>query len=293
MVETVGSRGGALPPDRAQGFAGAGARRLARWETVLRREIAAERDRWFLWLPVAFGVGIAIYFGLPLEPEPWIGPLGLGLALAFGLLGRRRSGPVIAAVALGAAAAGFTAAQVRTDSVAAPVLEKRMRPVEIVAQVRDAPPNLAGSRVVLQFPRIDTRPADATPARIRVRLTKGETAEIDPGDWIRLRAILRPPPRPAAPGAFDFGRRAYFQRIGAVGFAVGRVTRLDGPPDGLAPPGGLMDGVSEAWHLAWSRLRQAVAGRVVAALPGAEGGLAAALMTGESRGNIRLSISIG
>ena len=31
-----------------------------------------ERERWFLWLPVLFAVGIGIYFYLPAEPSKWI-----------------------------------------------------------------------------------------------------------------------------------------------------------------------------------------------------------------------------
>ena len=32
------------------------------------RRLEAEQDRWFLWLPVLFGAGIALYFALPAEP---------------------------------------------------------------------------------------------------------------------------------------------------------------------------------------------------------------------------------
>ena len=41
------------------------------------------------------------------------------------------------------------------------------------------------------------------------------------GDRVRVRAIMRPPPRPVAPGGYDFQRDAYFKQIGAVGFAIG------------------------------------------------------------------------
>ena len=39
--------------------------------SALPAAIAAERDRWVLWLPVGFGLGIAAYFSLPAEPETW------------------------------------------------------------------------------------------------------------------------------------------------------------------------------------------------------------------------------
>jgi competence protein ComEC len=38
------------------------------------RQLDAEQGRWMLWLPVAMGLGIAIYFELPSEPALWLGP---------------------------------------------------------------------------------------------------------------------------------------------------------------------------------------------------------------------------
>src|SRR3977135_3374137 len=35
---------------------------------LLTRNLEAEQERWFLWLPVMFGAGIALYFLLPAEP---------------------------------------------------------------------------------------------------------------------------------------------------------------------------------------------------------------------------------
>jgi competence protein ComEC len=43
----------------------------------------AERSRWMLWLPVALGLGIAIYFELPSEPALWLGPALAAAALAL------------------------------------------------------------------------------------------------------------------------------------------------------------------------------------------------------------------
>ena len=43
-----------------------------------------------------------------------------------------------------------------------------------------------------------------------------------PGQWVHLTAVLMPPPGPAAPGGYDFGLAAFYERIGAVGYAYGR-----------------------------------------------------------------------
>ena len=88
-----------------------------------------------------------------------------------------------------------------------------------------------------------------------------------------------PPPRPAAPGAFDFARFAYFQGLGAVGFALGDARRIapsgqDGPPnESIDAPSGSME-----------RLRYAIAERIRAALTGERGAVAVALITGFREG---------
>ena len=43
-------------------------------------QLEAERGRWMLWLPVAMGLGIAVYFELPVEPALWLGPAMAGAA---------------------------------------------------------------------------------------------------------------------------------------------------------------------------------------------------------------------
>src|SRR5512145_2834983 len=54
---------------------------------AIARNLEAEQERWFLWLPVMFGVGIALYFSLPDEPWIWAAllPVPAALALRFGL----------------------------------------------------------------------------------------------------------------------------------------------------------------------------------------------------------------
>ena len=83
-------------------------------------------------------------------------------------------------------------------------------------------------------------------------------------------ASLRPPPAPAEPGAWDFGRQAWFQRIGAVGFIYGAPTPMI-PPDGEA--GGLLSWLSQIRH--W------VSARILAHTSPSAGPFAAALLTGD------------
>ena len=49
-----------------------------------QKPFSEERDRWVLWLPVLFGIGISIYFELKIEPPLWMGPLAVVMVALTG-----------------------------------------------------------------------------------------------------------------------------------------------------------------------------------------------------------------
>ena len=235
------------------------------------RQLREERPRWFLWLPVAQGFGIALYFSLPFEPPVWLG-VALALPPLAALAWRRSSAgevapyeaPLLAGLAV--LAIGFAAAQLRTVQVEAPALA-RQGVYEVEGRVLFVEERTRGRRLLIGEPRLAGVPAGATPARVRVKVRTAEP-ELRPGDVVRLRAMLLPPSGPSQPGGFDYARQAYFERLGAVGYAFGAPER----PAAGAPVGGA--------DLALARLRQAVTERITAVVPGPAGAVAAALLTG-------------
>jgi len=239
--------------------------------------LVAERDRWALWLPVAFATGIGIYFALAVEPPLWLGLGGVLAALSFALVFRRMSsGPALGFLLL-ALAGGVLAAQMRSAWVEAPVLAKRIGPVWVSGEIEVLEPRAKGVRITLGQPQIARLDPSKTPARVRI-VVLAAGPDLQPGDWVRLRAVLRPPPGPSAPGAFDFARQAYFARLGAVGFAYGGVRPDQRPDDARRIP---VLAPLKAWSTAWAGLRARLARRIMTALPGPAGAVAAALMTGE------------
>ena len=251
------------------------------WPAGLVGLLDAERERWALWLPVGFGIGVTGYFGLSAEPPWWpgvavltgiIGAAGLA-ALAIPL---RRGACLVGALVLGVPVCGFVVAQARTAWVAAPMLERKIGPVALRGQVVGIERLPKGLRLLLEHPLIAGLDPDRTPARVRLRLSARQGAAAEIGAWVELRAVLRPPSPPVAPGAFDFQRHAYFQRLGGVGFAVTVARRT-------APPGEVQASVFAPWRLALAGLRIEIADRIRAALDGPAGAVAAALMTGDRR----------
>src|SRR5690606_20507011 len=91
--------------------------------------------------------------------------------------------------------------------------------------------------------------------------------EPSPGMVVILTASLSPPAMPAAPGAFDFRRIAWFQQVGALGYTRSPALMLE-------PPAGV-------WL---ARLRHDLARGIHAHLPGDAGGFAAAILAGDESG---------
>ena len=253
------------------------AARLVSFLRSLAAEPLAQLDHWLLWRPVAFGLGAAIYFALPFEPAPVVfygAGAGAGLCLvAVGFLRAWRAPFVLAALAV-FTLGGFCAGAIRTWLVDAPVVPANLGMTRIEGEVIDVrSANENRQRLLIHPFSIDRLgPAD-TPARVRVVLRSGEVAS--PGDRVSVSAILDPPPGPASPGAYDFAREAFFERIGAVGLALT-------PPQGIdARPLGGLEGAEAAinrWR--WDMARRLQADLTRFAGPGRAGtGLAVAMAT--------------
>lgn len=84
---------------------------------AFRARLEAEQDRWFLWLPVAFALGIALYIKLPFEPDltQILAPVVVAAILRW--ISRHRFLPLLAANVVLVAAMGFAAARLRSEIV--------------------------------------------------------------------------------------------------------------------------------------------------------------------------------
>jgi competence protein ComEC len=238
--------------------------------------LIAERSRWALWIPAGLGLGIATYFSLPEEPPLWTGPAVLAVVAAAGLglagpPARPRRGLRMAALGLAILAGGFTAAQVRTALVEAPMLPGKIGPTTVSGRVERAEARAGSTRITISQVEIAGLSQRSIPERVQLRL-RGEQPPLHPGQRVRVRAELMPPAPPATPGAFDYQRQSFFDRRGAVGFAYGRVTVI---------PAREGEGRGQV-GLAVAQARQRIGERVRAQVPGPRGTVAAALITGET-----------
>lgn len=242
------------------------------FRAAVREEI--ERGRGLIWAAFVFAGGIAVYFALPAEPMA-LATAGAALAAWLAFLvqaGRGREATPLLVVAL--LVSGMAAGAMRTAFVAAPVLD-RARSATITGLVESVEHRENGLRLVLRLREMSGVRQDRMPARARIALRGQDTPVPATGDTVRLRARLMPPASAVMPGGYDFSFRAYFDGIGASGFAFGGIQRVDA---GMVP-----------WDLRLSagieRLRSGIAGRIRAALGDTTAAaLAVALITGDRSG---------
>ena len=241
----------------------------------LLEALEAEQERWFLWVPVFLGAGIATYFQLGAEPPLLLALAPLPVAIVLSMLWRQGSWAVIVTGALLAATLGFALAKVRTDFVRAPVLERQFGFADVRGFVELVEPRpTRGQRITLRLVSFTGLAKDKMPYRIRVR-TMSAIAGLKPGDGLRLKATLGPPGIPALPGDYDFARAAWFNSMGGIGYTFAKPV-LD--PELGEPP---------LWLKFWAgieRIRLFIGLRIGAALPGETGQIAMGLITGERGG---------
>ncbi|MEM1314337.1 MAG: ComEC/Rec2 family competence protein [Pseudomonadota bacterium] len=244
-----------------------------RWTHLLARE----RRRLPLWAPVLIGLGVWVFFSLHVEPSAWwiAAAMAAPASVLAGMSVRGIRRVPLPLVAAALALSGFSAAAVRTAMVAGPVAPPGMDGT-VEGRVADiSRTSTDRRRVLIADPVIFGMAREETPRRVRVTLLEGDFARtIAVGDRISVFARLNPPAEPVEPGGFDFRRHAWFDGLGAIGYATGPAVAASLPPE------------AETWAGRVARWRGALADGIREAAPGPQGAFAAAILVG-SRAEIR------
>ena len=234
---------------------------------ILDQLLQVQRGHLLAWGPVFLGLGIGVYFALPVEPGiaayGGVAVLG-GAAVLFAFLPH---GLGLLARAILITCLGVLVAGLRSHAVEAPVLGFRYygpvegRLVEIDRSGRDL------LRLTLADVRLKNVPIERTPVHVRISvLADSDLPEI--GAQVATTAHLMPPQGPVEPGGFDFRRHAWFAQLGASGYS--RVAVLT-----LAPA------VAESGI---SHIRSKITSCLHHRLPGEVGAIVDAITTGDRSG---------
>lgn len=184
--------------------------------------LESQKDRFFLWTPVFFALGIAFYFSLPLEP-PWnISMIFAGGFVLIWLLSFLTERLLIrflcwAFVLVGA---GFCMAQFRTYLVDAPSLSRPMPPTCVAGIVEEVKDTEYGKKIFVKIHSIEGLPKERLPKKIQLVMRLKTDELLMAGDFVRLKAKLLPITGPVIPGGLDFRRKAFFRQIGATGYVL-------------------------------------------------------------------------
>ena len=234
---------------------------------AIGRWLLAERDQLPLWIVVAFGSGIALWFVLP-GGNGQAAVIALALGGALMVLARAGSWSAmelgarclfvgLLMIAAGCAHMAWRAERVAADPLAAPWFGTLTGRIE----TRETIP-------ARQMVRLVVRPAAALglPDRVRVNLALDQDeGRIRPGAIISGRARLMPPAQAALPGGYSFAQRAWFEGLGATGSLLERPQILRPGRNGTA----LDD------------MRARLSAHIQASVSGGAGGIAATLATGD------------
>ena len=244
------------------------------------------------WLAIAFGVGTVLFFAADQEPSPWAAAGALAAACGVAFVARRHAILFPLAVAVAAVAGGFAAGVIKRAWVAHPVLQVATSNVTIEGFVETREERERSDRIVVRVNRIEGGRLEWEHPLERVRLSIGKggapAARAAPaagaaatgfrpsvappvGSFVRLKARLSPPLEPLRPGGYDFARDMYFQQIGASGFPLGKIEVVAPAAD---------RGLWLRYAAALDGIRETIDKRIRAELPGDEGSIASALITG-------------
>jgi competence protein ComEC len=243
----------------------------AAWRAGIEAWLEAERDQIGLWLPVALGLGIGLYFGLG-QRWMWLAAIALLGGVGTGAFAIGRGGRAANIVGRGAIVAllGLGLAWGRSVEVGAPVIARPMvTQVSGIVIEADRLPARGTVRLLIAPNAGSGNAGSGLPPQVRMSVDEENApAGLEPGARIEARARLVPPPEAALPGAYDFARVAWFRGIGATGKALGTVTVT-------APP-------TQGGFRRWLATKRAMLTRhIEAQLAGSIGGVAAAFVTGD------------
>ncbi len=228
----------------------------------------------FHFVPVFVGLGVAAYFLAPAEPY-LAAPVSVLVILCVALTRLRNRGLVwAAALCIALVMAGMSAGKLRVARVGTPVLGEQIT-AQITALVLNVDRNSRGSPRYLMAPiSIDGIGTPALPRRVRASASAGHEP-IAIGGAIAGLVRLAPVNGPAIPGGYDFSFHAWFAGQGASGFFMGAPS-----PAGIEP----QPSPSQQAVIAINTVRERIASHIRDVLPGENGDVAVALITGDRSG---------
>ncbi len=236
----------------------------------LKESFFAEKDRFILWLPVLFGLGIGIYFLLPFEPSVWVTIFVVELFLALLYVWRYNPVKYTIVGCLLIVSLGFSNIQIRSiyqsKFIQAPKEQKEL--TYLKGQILKIDNNAKGKvRLLL------TEVSDFDEKRkglYKITLNSKEKKLME-GQCVEMVATIMSPMLPVLPDSYQFNRKDFYEGISAVGYANSSVYTVDCETS-LS--------LSQTFYVLINYIRKKIVSNVFQELPKDEAAITSAILAG-------------
>ncbi len=233
----------------------------------------AERSRWFVWIPVLFGLGIGIYFILPVEPSKWLTLGIIEFMIISAYLGRHKPGMLFGLSIAAIIVLGFADIQLKALYLSKNEAVSQEDKLYLKGRITHTEYNYRGNpRFILE--EMENYDGEAIPGRYKLTgISKKDVAVL--GSCVELIASVAPLPTPVLPGGYQMNRKLFFEGIRAVGFVPSRVI----PVDCAAKTPLLL-----RLKMFVENIRNSIVRKINEVLPADEAGIASAIVAGDKGG---------
>ena len=192
---------------------------MFRISTFVADKLFEQKDRLIAFLPILFGIGIGIYFLLPVEPSLWIAPVLAEILIITAYFWRFNREKLLILAIFGLILIGFANIQLKSTYLKAPdnILYAN-EDVYIKGKITKIDSNYKGKkRIVLQ----DVKNFQDEPVNGTYRITLNHNYNnLKSGECVELAAKTFPLMHPNIVGGYQSDRKAYFEGINALGFSL-------------------------------------------------------------------------
>lgn len=237
-----------------------------------------ERSRWFMWIPVLFGLGIGMYFVLGSEPSRWLVLVAIELILILAYFWRGNSGRLLALLIAFIVIAGFADIQLKALYFNQNAKLATDDTLYLSGKVVAVDSNYKGNpRFVLE----DMKNFDGEKIIGKYKLTMTNPKnKVVMGECVELVASITPLPKPVMVGGYQMDRKLFFEGIDALGYVSSSALPVECEK---------LNSWGLKFQMLVQNLRTKIVARINAVLPADEAGITAAIVAGE-RGGINQKI---
>lgn len=220
-----------------------------------------ERERYFLWVPFFFSLGVGLYFAHPTDPLPLF-TLVMSMLFLILTISVFSANLRLYAFPFWWLTLGYLLCVMHATFVAVTPLRHLRFIKSGIARVTEVQFRPSGRQLILKIP---WSPQSLT---AKLALRGHEVVHLVPGDIIQADLMLTPIPPPTFPHGFHYRRKAAFNGLSAWGFVASR-------PHKIVPS-------SSPLYACIARLRQHITQVLLQDMPHLEATIAAALLTGHT-----------